>query len=288
MRKMMALALLAATALPALASAQDWRGGDRHSGRGEQRAPAAQAPAPQQAQPQAQPQSQRGGFDGGRRFDRAPRVEGAPQQAPAFQRPEMRDGGRRFDRGQGFNGGQAWQGRPQQENRFGNDPRRVEGGRGFVGQPQVPFQNRQGYDAPRNAYQSAPSYRGNPYRAEGGRANYGGGYRPEYNRGGEQWNRGWRNDRRYDWNSYRRGHDELFRLPRYSAPYGWRYGYERFGVGFVLEESLFARDYWIDDPYEYRLPPVDGPYRWVRYYGDALLVDIYSGEVVDTVYGIFG
>jgi hypothetical protein len=25
----------------------------------------------------------------------------------------------------------------------------------------------------------------------------------------------------------------------------------------------------------------------VRYYNDALLVDIYSGEVVDTVYGIF-
>ena len=30
-----------------------------------------------------------------------------------------------------------------------------------------------------------------------------------------------------------------------------------------------------------------GPYRWVRYYDDALLVDIYSGEVVDVIYDFF-
>jgi hypothetical protein len=35
------------------------------------------------------------------------------------------------------------------------------------------------------------------------------------------------------------------------------------------------------------LPPAYGPYRWVRYYNDALLVDIYTGRVVDTVYDIF-
>ena len=40
-------------------------------------------------------------------------------------------------------------------------------------------------------------------------------------------------------------------------------------------------------PYDYRLPEAYGPYRWVRYYNDALLVDIYTGEVVDTVYDIF-
>ena len=46
-------------------------------------------------------------------------------------------------------------------------------------------------------------------------------------------------------------------------------------------------DYWIGDPYSYRLPEAYGPYRWVRYYNDALLVDLRSGFVVDTVYGIF-
>ena len=30
-----------------------------------------------------------------------------------------------------------------------------------------------------------------------------------------------------------------------------------------------------------------GPYRWVRYYNDALLVDIRSGQVVDVEYDIF-
>ena len=30
-----------------------------------------------------------------------------------------------------------------------------------------------------------------------------------------------------------------------------------------------------------------GPYRWVRYYDDVLLVDVYSGEVVDVIYDFF-
>ena len=55
----------------------------------------------------------------------------------------------------------------------------------------------------------------------------------------------------------------------------------------VLSNMLFAQDYLIDDPYAYRLPEVYGPYRWVRYYNDAVLVDIYSGQVVDVIYDIF-
>ena len=31
----------------------------------------------------------------------------------------------------------------------------------------------------------------------------------------------------------------------------------------------------------------DGPYRWIRYYDDALLVDTYSGEVVDVIHRFF-
>ena len=40
-------------------------------------------------------------------------------------------------------------------------------------------------------------------------------------------------------------------------------------------------------PYAYRLPEAYGPYRWVRYYNDALLVDIRDGRVVDVVNDIF-
>jgi hypothetical protein len=35
------------------------------------------------------------------------------------------------------------------------------------------------------------------------------------------------------------------------------------------------------------LPPAYGPYRWVRYYDDVLLVDIRSGYVVDMINNFF-
>ena len=101
------------------------------------------------------------------------------------------------------------------------------------------------------------------------------------------WNRGWRSDGRYDWNRYRASNRNAFRLPRYYAPGGWNGGYRRFQVGVGLQASLWSRNYWIDDPYSYRLPEAYGPYRWVRYYDDALLVDVRTGVVVDTAYGIF-
>ncbi|MFN3435996.1 MAG: RcnB family protein, partial [Sphingomonas sp.] len=91
----------------------------------------------------------------------------------------------------------------------------------------------------------------------------------------------------YDWNQYRQANRGAYRLPRYYAPSGWGYGYRRFSVGVSLSSILFSQNYWIDDPYAYRLPDAYGPYRWVRYYDDALLVDVRSGVVVDVVYDIF-
>ena len=99
------------------------------------------------------------------------------------------------------------------------------------------------------------------------------------------WNRGWRGDDRYDWNGYRTAHRGAYRLPRYDAP--GRDRYRRFAIGTGLDASLWNHAYWIADPYAYRLPQAGGPYRWVRYYDDALLVDQRGGRVVDAVYGIF-
>ncbi|MCC2976693.1 RcnB family protein [Sphingomonas sp. PL-96] len=103
------------------------------------------------------------------------------------------------------------------------------------------------------------------------------------------WSRSWRSDRRYDWNGYRQANRNVYRLPRYYPPsgYGYGYGYQRFSIGLTLGSMLYGSGYWINDPYAYRLPPADGPYRWVRYYNDALLVDLETGEVVDTVYDLF-
>jgi hypothetical protein len=120
-----------------------------------------------------------------------------------------------------------------------------------------------------------------------GRPNNGGDWRTGGRNQGGNWNRNWRQDNRYNWNDRRNHNREIFHLPRYYAPYGWDYGYRRFSIGYELSSILYEQNYWIDDPYYYGLPEAYGPYRWVRYYNDALLVDIYTGEVVDTVYGIF-
>ncbi len=101
------------------------------------------------------------------------------------------------------------------------------------------------------------------------------------------WNRSWRGDRRYNWNQYRATNRHVYRLPRYYAPRGYNYGYRRFSIGLTIGSMLFAPDYWINDPFYYRLPPAYGPYRWVRYYNDALLVDVRSGYVVDVIHDIF-
>ena len=103
--------------------------------------------------------------------------------------------------------------------------------------------------------------------------------------GTTNWSNRWRTDRRYDWRRHRDSHRSLYRLGHYRDPYGSRY--RRFTIGFSLFPSYYQSNYWLDDPFMYRLPRAYGPYRWVRYYGDALLVNIYTGQVVDVVHGVF-
>lgn len=111
------------------------------------------------------------------------------------------------------------------------------------------------------------------------------GWRDRDGRNDRRWSGQWRSDRRYDWRNYRERNRSIFRVGRYYDPYG--YGYRRFSIGFSLFPNYYQSNYWLDDPWQYRLPPAYGPYRWVRYYDDALLVNIYSGEVVDAIHGFF-
>ena len=94
----------------------------------------------------------------------------------------------------------------------------------------------------------------------------------------------WRNDHRYDWQNWRNSHRDLFRW-RYYAPRGFHY--RPVYRGFYLEPFFYGSSYWLSDPFEYRLPPVEWPLRWVRYYDDALLVDVTTGEVIDVVQDFF-
>ena len=105
--------------------------------------------------------------------------------------------------------------------------------------------------------------------------------------GSGSWNTDWRRDQRYNWQDWRQRNWGRHHFPRYYAPRGWSHGYNRFSLGVILSAPLFSQNYWIDDPFQYQLPPAYGPYRWVRYYDDALLVDIRTGQVVDAIYDFF-
>jgi hypothetical protein len=294
MKKTLLAAIIAATALVPPALAQDrghrWGGGNRSDGGTSQAQPAPsyqgnrggnwRQSAPVQSQtPAAQPQRQwnggtrgerpqwngqnNGGWNRGDRGGQAQRPQ--PQQQavlPPTASPQQAAPQRNWNGNRG-NNGQWNRGNNGQWNRGGTPGTNGQFNRGNPG-----WNDRRGNDN-----RGWNSNRGNDNRSWSG------------NRG--SWNNGWRNDRRYDWRGYRNTNRGLYRLPRYYAPSGWGYGYRRFTIGYTLSSLLFSSQYWINDPFYYRLPEVYGPYRWVRYYNDALLVDIETGEVVDTIYDIF-
>ncbi|MDQ3074553.1 MAG: RcnB family protein [Pseudomonadota bacterium] len=110
-------------------------------------------------------------------------------------------------------------------------------------------------------------------------------YRDRRSGTNRRWSNQWRNDRNYDWRNHRERNRSAFRLGNYYDPYGSRY--RRFSIGFSLFPSYYQSNYWISEPSMYRLPPAYGPYRWVRYYDDAVLVNVYNGQVVDVIHGFF-
>jgi hypothetical protein len=288
MRKALMGLILAATVMtPIAAEAQrghrDGGRGDRgsssnQSGGGESRAARIEArnearaarteSAPQQAQPQQQQQQQvvqrsRGG-DGDGRSNRGNWRGSDNNQAASNRGNRGGDDGSRFRRNsQGSAYPQAWQGNP-------NDPalRRYQ---------QLERRNQQqGYRRGDN--------RGNDGNWRGDRNDRNDSRRGDSRRG--DWNRGWRNDRRYDWNGWRRGNRNRFHLSPYYSPYR-NWNYNRFSIGFFLEPLFFHQRYWIGDPWQYRLPPAAYGTQWVRYYNDVLLVDVYTGEVLDVIYNFF-
>lgn len=101
-----------------------------------------------------------------------------------------------------------------------------------------------------------------------------------------RWDRNWRHDRRYDWYGHRNRYRNQYRWGVYYSPYR-NWNYRRLSIGFSLWPLFYSERYWINDPWQYRLPDVYGPYRWVRYYDDALLIDLRTGEVVDVINNFF-
>jgi len=186
-----------------------------------------------------------------------------PQTQPNQQYQQNRDPNfaRGDDRGANWNRGDQsrWQDRGQ--NRWGrNDQNGWQGGRGDWDRNRAWNGNRGYYSGNRDA--------------DGNNGNY------------RHWDNDWRRDRRYDWYSYRNSNRNFFRGGFYSAPFGG-YSYNRLGIGIFLGSAFYDQRYWINNPGYYHLPPPYGSYRWVRYYDDAILVDIYTGEVVDAIYDFY-
>jgi Ni/Co efflux regulator RcnB len=79
--------------------------------------------------------------------------------------------------------------------------------------------------------------------------------------------------------------EQRFRLGAYRAPYGF---YVRdWGFGDILPRGWYGDQYYLGDFLDYDLPYPPPGYAWVRVGGDAIMIDRYTGRIVQVVRGIF-
>ena len=62
-----------------------------------------------------------------------------------------------------------------------------------------------------------------------------------------------------------------------------RLGLSALPIGWRLWPGYYSSHFWINDPWQYRLPYAPPGTQWVRYYDDAVLVDMWSGQVEDVI-----
>jgi hypothetical protein len=294
MRKVLILSLLAAAAaVPTHAMAQDMPIGgeasreERREARQERRAERREAREEAPQQPRAERREER--------QERREERREARQEAPPFQQPQAQQRESRQERRQErqtFRPGEvipegAWIGNP-------NDPRMEEHRRRYEriarerarenGTPEqyravIEQQRRQRGELREDRRENRQEWRDDRRddRQE---------WRQDRREDRRDWNRDWRRDQRYDWQRYRQYNRNIYRGGSYYAPYRG-YSYNRFSIGVVLDRLFWGRNYWISDPWRYRLPAAPYGYQWVRYYNDVILVDTYNGRVVDVIHDFF-
>lgn len=270
----LALVLLASTAQVALA--QDNGGERRRESRGDgsynpamrassrnvppslqERQPAPQAQAPQsppqaqapQSPPQAQAQPQGQGPSQGRQGGR--RGDSNWQSRQGQQQPPQ-NGGQRWNNGQGGRqGGQSWQGQHDQGPRSDrNNDRRDD---------------------------RHPGWNNNGSNNNNGWNNNGRDWRPDRNQQRPRFDR-----RRYgqNYHSQQRYRGYAYRPPSGFYIRSWSYGD-------LLPRSWWSNQYQLNDWWSYGLPIPPIGYEYVRVGDDVLLVDMYSGRVVQVIRDVF-
>ena len=76
-----------------------------------------------------------------------------------------------------------------------------------------------------------------------------------------------------------------FHAPAYHQPQG--YYVHHWTWGETLPPAFWVRDYWLTDYVVFDLfPPPPGAV-WVRVGPDALLIDQFSGEIIEVEYNVF-
>jgi Ni/Co efflux regulator RcnB len=202
------------------------------------------------------------------------------------------------DHGRGGGGGERGGGRPPAAAHAAPAPRaapaapaaaptnRAEAGRQSMQHEQV--QRTQSQNRGRNG-NNRPDFNrgGNDHRPDFNRG--GNNNRPSYNRGGNNnrpdFNRGGRNN----WSQYHRAFNApqryRYRGSAYHRPPG--FSYRRWNYGDFLPSLYWGSSYWINDSSYYDLMPAPPGTVWVRYGDDAVLIDRYTGEVIQVEYSVF-
>ena len=299
MRKALISMVLAATALsPVAAWAQDDDGGraeqirqrieQRQQARGEQRTEARAERTEARTERQAERTETR-------TERRAERTEVRQQRSePSVQQVEVSPGTRAFNRrGERNLQRAAESGMIDQSSVQGRSERRQDRQDWRQDRREDRQDSRQGRREDRQDWQQdrrgdrGDWQRRGEWRNDGNDRNGRGNWRGGRNDWRNGWDRnGWRNDRRYDWQNWRYRNRSLYRLSPYYSPYR-SHRYSRFSIGLFLQPLFFSQRYWIGDPYQYRLPIAPPGTQWVRYYNDVVLVDTYTGEVIDVIYDFF-
>ena len=76
-----------------------------------------------------------------------------------------------------------------------------------------------------------------------------------------------------------------FHAAAYRRPRGWYSHHWVFGE--ILPALFWTQDYWLDDYMDFGLEPPPPGTVWVRDGYDALLIDRYSGEIIQVDYNVF-
>ncbi|HVI98132.1 MAG TPA: RcnB family protein [Sphingomonas sp.] len=84
---------------------------------------------------------------------------------------------------------------------------------------------------------------------------------------------------RHDWRGWRQHNRRVFARGHWRAPFR----YHAFRPGVRIERVYYGPRYYIADPYRYHLPYPGRYRRWVRHYGDMLLIDTRRGIVIDVI-----